>query len=442
MAFENLAQGMGNYSGQMLQAAIAARESALKEQNMRLQAPLAMAQTVQNAMGQWQQLDAQKEAQSMARKELTLKTEAHAMDMRTAESNLVGASIGQERMRGLMDAEIMAANLGNDVLSAELQQLLQQTKNLVDMTPLQVQQLQVAIDAGLEQVKAAKATNNFNEATESTRAALADAGLGIEQQRLKNLESTGELNSANLLLLNSQVEMTEIERDALYTFMESHEGNTPEMYELTQRLKLSNPHQQAYNVRTALAAIENPTTADIYRVLAKNFDPAFLGAITSISTSRKTTSGTPIPGKAFSDTLLTGLGFEAGLSSTIAQLTTVIGQNVTADQKAAVGGALNGSLGMQKFYGEALSALQHLGLNGMPVSVEQEAYLAQHLLANQESINNQSASAEGLATDWYQAINGQQGLSPSVQFQMPNVTGGALSSPPPAGAGQILNELK
>ena len=59
MAFENLAQHLGGYSQGMLKAAIAGREQAMNEQNMRLQQPLQMAQLWTDAMGQMHEIEQQ-----------------------------------------------------------------------------------------------------------------------------------------------------------------------------------------------------------------------------------------------------------------------------------------------------------------------------------------------------------------------------------------------
>ena len=79
MAFENLAAHLGQYSGQMLSAAVAAREMNLKEKNMKLQAPLALAQTLTGALGQMQDNKLKNKALDIQAAEANLKTKVGAM---------------------------------------------------------------------------------------------------------------------------------------------------------------------------------------------------------------------------------------------------------------------------------------------------------------------------------------------------------------------------
>ena len=69
MAFENLAQQIGQQSNAMLQAAIAGREASLKERQMKQQMPMGLANTFASALQQYQQMEMQKQQMAAQQKQ-------------------------------------------------------------------------------------------------------------------------------------------------------------------------------------------------------------------------------------------------------------------------------------------------------------------------------------------------------------------------------------
>ena len=128
MVFENLGQHLGGYSQGMLQAAIAGREQALKEKNMQLQAPLQIAQTLTQGLGQWAQLDqAQQQIKLQEARDKTsakASTASAALDMAQVgqiEENVRDQVLGRDMRQKLLAYEVDAKGLDNDVMVFEFQ---------------------------------------------------------------------------------------------------------------------------------------------------------------------------------------------------------------------------------------------------------------------------------------------------------------------------------
>jgi len=264
MAFENLAQTMGGYSGQMLQAAIAAREQNMKERNMRLQAPLAMAQTFTGALGQWQDLEHKRNI--LSEQKLTNEKERRLMDLR----------ILKETIEAKTFAEFLQLDLDTQNF------VLQNKKNLA---PHQLAE-QIA------RASEAKRSTAYNLKMEDVREEVERSGLDFAKENLTKLQNTNKREPWELALLGYQVESARVgdtqtkQKYEDWTEFREKFGFPPE---LAKEWEYQNLQEKARKVETAIQNWDGPIDADaMAKILGDNFDINFVQSITTLLRAKTT----------------------------------------------------------------------------------------------------------------------------------------------------------
>ena len=270
MAFENLAQTMGGYSGQMLQAAIAAREQNMKERNMRLQAPLAMAKTFTGALGQWQDLE-------------------HKRNILSEQKQT------NSRERQLMDLKILKETIDSKHW-AEFSQLNLDERNFVlqnqkDKAPHELTEL-IATAAEKNRVTA------YNLKMEATREAAERSDLSFAKENLIKIQNTNKRQPWDLAILDLQLKTAERGDKQAQQQYEDWKGFREE-FDFPPEYAKAWEHQdelETYRkIEKAVRELDGPLDADaMVKILGDNFDINFVQSITTLlraKTSMETKHG-------------------------------------------------------------------------------------------------------------------------------------------------------
>ena len=208
MVFENLGQHLGGYSQGMLQAAIAGREQALKEKNMQLQAPLQIAQTLSQGLGQWAQIDQGQQELKIAESRAASGNMLDAANASRIREETLTHVMGRDTMLRLQELE---ASERGSMLGLKARELLQAIGQAADKHPEQLRMLKgeadnlflagdqmrqnMAFDKRTEnlRIKAIELGNDHTVAKiDEVFAGIADTEVGIEikDSQLDFLEAT------------------------------------------------------------------------------------------------------------------------------------------------------------------------------------------------------------------------------------------------------------
>lgn len=458
MAFENLGQHLGGYSGQMLQAAIAAREQSMKEKNMRLQAPLALAQTLTGAMSQWQNIEAQKHQQKVTDDKMTMAQELHGYQVKMANEEVQAMQFGNDRMSKFLQLELDAAGLNNEELTGRIAALRQATQFTKDMQPDQLARLRAEIDNTIAQGKLLKDEHRFNKRTENWRANAVELGVEKLWKEIDGLDAKEGLTLAQAAHYEAASKMTVaqydaflLEKDSLQKFVDTYEV-TPEVYEKMQQWAHSNPWKTTAEIQQKINDLKAkgiPITAQtLLEVISSHYDPAQLAFMTQLAASAGRQTGKTGREKAWSMINAYASRLISMNASSATAMRALEGNADMANEYAAAGlQVTQGNAAAAKFIG--ISGLVMKRADGdkstMPLGEEHFGALASFILGNYDNILNETATAETIWTEFSALANIAPGRKNPYAGELPEVNMGAMfgfpyTGPQPQIGPNILSE--
>ena len=306
MAFENLAQHLGGYSQGMLQAAIAGREQAMNEQNMRLQQPLQMAQLWTDAMGQMHEIEQQEKRLALDAenaKSANILSAARADQIRQETLTHV---LGREDYLSLQkyaadqgDAEAQAAWFNLQRAGEMKPHELQAAKENALLIVANRRQAEVEADIAESTQKAAEELIRIGRDTAAEELKLAMEEAKNAPEKLRGLKAKNVLLEAQGEAAKTQSDLYKIQLEDIHEFNEKgFEGNFKDPQFAQNVVDYHHSKEGLNNLKNAQEAIKklgpNPSVVDIQGVLARNLDPRWMGFMTAVAGKRDSSAKTPL----------------------------------------------------------------------------------------------------------------------------------------------------